>query len=56
MGHVGSNTRSLGQFLEKPFVHTRRHSLEPKFANLCQSVYLDKIKARIENRSCCIKN
>ena len=25
MGHVGSKTRSLGQFLEKPCVLSRRH-------------------------------
>ena len=26
LGHVGSKTRSLGQILEKPFVHTKGHS------------------------------
>ena len=26
LGHVGSKTRSLGQILEKPFVHSRGHS------------------------------
>ena len=31
LGHVGSKTRSVGQILEKPYVHSRGHSFEPKF-------------------------
>ena len=31
VGHVGSKTRSLGQILEKPCVHSRGHSFDPKF-------------------------
>ena len=38
LGHVGSKTRSLGQILEKPCVHSKRHSFDPKFTNLCQIV------------------
>ena len=38
LGHVGSKTKSLGQILEKPFVHSREHSLEQKFMNLFQNV------------------
>ena len=38
LGHVGSKTRSLGQILEKPCVHSRRHSFESKFTKLCQNV------------------
>ena len=26
LGHVGSKTRSLGKILEKPCVHSKRHS------------------------------
>ena len=31
LGHVGSKTRSLGQILEKPCVHSRGHSFDHKF-------------------------
>ena len=38
LGHVGSKTRSLGQILEIPCVHSKRHSFDPKFMKLCQIV------------------
>ena len=31
LGHVGSKIRSLGQILEKPCVHSKRHNFDPKF-------------------------
>ena len=31
LGHVGSKTRSLGQILEKPCVHSRGHRFDRKF-------------------------
>ena len=40
MGHVGSQTRSLGQFLEKTCVLSRRHSFDPVFMKLCQNDFL----------------
>ena len=40
MGHVGSNTRSLGQVLEKTCVLSRRHSFDPVFMKLCQNDFL----------------
>ena len=40
MGHVGSKTRPLGQFLEKPYVLSRRHSFDPVFMKLCQNDFL----------------
>ena len=40
IGHVGSKTRSLGQFLEKPCVLSRRHSFDPVFMKLCQNDFL----------------
>ena len=40
MGHVRSKTRSLGQFLEKPYVLSRRHSFDPVFMKLCQNDFL----------------
>ena len=36
--YVGSKTRSLGQILEKPFVHSRGHSFDLKFMKLYQNV------------------
>ena len=38
LGHVGSKIRSLDQILEKPCVHSKRHSSDPKFMKLCQIV------------------
>ena len=40
MGHVGSKTRSLGQFLKKRCVLSRRHSFDPVFMKLCQNDFL----------------
>ena len=37
LGHVGSKTRSLGQILEKPCVHSRGHSFDSKFMKLYQN-------------------
>ena len=37
LGHGGSKTRSLGQILEKPFVHSRGHSFDSKFMKLYQN-------------------
>ena len=38
LGYVGSKTRSLGQILEIPCVHSKRHSFDPKFMNFYQNV------------------
>ena len=38
LGHVGSETRSLGQILEKPCVHSRGNSFDPKIMKLSQNV------------------
>ena len=38
LGHVGSKTRSLGQILEEPCVHSKEHSFDPKFMTVCQNV------------------
>ena len=40
LGHVRSKTRSLGQILEKPCVHSKRHSFDPKFMKLCQKLII----------------
>ena len=37
LGHVGSKTRSLGQILEKPCVHSRGHRFDHKAMKLFQN-------------------
>ena len=39
-GRVRSKTRSLGQILEKPCVHSRVHSFVSNVMKLCQNVNL----------------
>ena len=56
MGHVGSNTMSLGQILEKPCLHSRGQILNPMIMNLGQNVCLDKISDEYENGSCRVKH
>ena len=55
MGHVMSKSRSLGQILEKPFVHSRRHIFSLIIMKLCQNDFLDEIWYKFENGSCCTK-
>ena len=50
MGHVGSKTRSLGQFLEKPCVLSRWHSFDPVFMKLCQNDFLT-LNKRLSRRA-----
>ena len=38
LGHVESKTRSLGQILEKPCVHSRWYSFDSKFMKLYHNV------------------
>ena len=38
LGYVGSKTRSLGQLLEKPSVHSRMHSFESKLTKRYRNV------------------
>ena len=38
LGHVGTKTRSLGQILGKPCLHSKRHSFDPKYMQVCQRV------------------
>ena len=49
MGHVGSKTRSLGQFLETPCVCPRGHIFHPIIMKLGQNVCLDDILDEFEN-------
>ena len=39
LGHVGSKTRSLGQILKKPCVHSRGHSFDSKFMKVNQNAH-----------------
>ena len=40
LGHVGSKTRSLGQIIDKLWVHSRGHIFDHKFMKLCQNVII----------------
>ena len=55
MDHVRSKTRSLGQISEKPYVHSRGHTLSPIIMKCGQNVCLDEISDRFENESCWVK-
>ena len=44
-GHFGSKTRSQGQTLDKPCVHSRGHSLKQKSMKLCQNIDSHKSKS-----------
>ena len=61
MGHVGFKTRSLGQFLEKPCVLSRRHSFDPIFIKLCQNDFLTlnrhlsrQAMLSVDSSCCCV--
>ena len=49
MGHVRSKTRSLGQILEKPGVHSRSHILSQIIIKGGQSVCRNEISDKFEN-------
>ena len=48
VGHVRSERRSLGQFLEKQCVLCSRHSFDPIFMKLCKNVYLLKSRPELK--------
>ena len=56
MGHVGSETRSLGQIIEKPCARSRGHDFSPIIMKLDQNVGLDEMLNKFENGSCGVKN
>ena len=56
MGNVGLKTRSLGQILEKPCVHSKGHIFSPLIMKLGQNVCLDEISDKFEHGSCQVKN
>ena len=51
LGHVWSKTRSLGQILEKPCVHSTGHSFDLKFMKLNKPVNDNNIKVIFETGS-----
>ena len=56
IGCVGSKTRSLGQILEKPCVHSKGHIFSPIIMKRGQNVCLDEISDKFGNGSCRVKN
>ena len=56
LGHVESETRSLGQIVEKPCVHSRGHIFSPILMKCGQNICLNKILDEFKNGSCRIKN
>ena len=56
LGHVGSRSRSQGQILEKPCVHSRGHSFDSKFMRLYQNANDHNIWVKFETGSCWVKN
>ena len=56
LGHVGSKTRSLGQFLEKACVHSRGHIFRQILISRGWNVSPVKILDEFENVSCGVRN
>ena len=56
LGQVGSKTRSLGQILETPCVHSRGHNFDSTVMTLYQNVTDHNIQVRFETGSCWVKN
>ena len=53
----GSKSRPQGKkFIEKPYVHSRGHSFDPKVVKIFKNVNLNEISVRLECGSCLIKN
>ena len=56
LGHIRLKTRSLGQILEKPCVHSRVHFFFSNVMKLCQNVYSHNIWVKFGTRSCWVTN
>ena len=48
MGDIRSETRSVGQIIEKPCEHSRGQSFGPIFIKLAQNDHLDNISVKFE--------
>ena len=55
VGHVGSETRSLGLILEKSCVLSSRLSFDPICMKLCQNVWHHEMLNKIETGSSQVK-
>ena len=55
MGHIGSETRSLDQIVEKSCVLSSRHSFDPICMKLCLNVWHHEKSNKIENGSSQVK-
>ena len=55
MGHVGSETRSLGQILEKPSLRSGGQIFSLVIIKLGKNICLDEISDVRENGSCKLK-
>ena len=55
VGHIGSETRSLGQILEKLCVFSSRHSFDPICMKLFQNVWHHEVSDKIETGSSQVK-
>ena len=55
-GGFWSKTSSLGQILEKPYVHSKGHIFNPIIVKRGQNFCLDEISRKFGNGSCRVKN
>jgi hypothetical protein len=55
LGHVGSKSRSLGQIIEKPCLHSRGHNIDSIFIKLAHNDCLDEVSVKFESGSCGVK-
>ena len=56
VGHVGSETRSLGQILEKSCVLSSRHSFDSVCMKPCQNIWHHEMWDKIETESSQVKS
>jgi len=55
LGHVGSKSRSLGEIIEKPCLHSIGHNIDSIFIKLAHNDCLDEISVKFESGSCGVK-
>jgi hypothetical protein len=55
LGHVGSKSRSLGQIIEKPCLHSRGHNIDSIFIKLAHNDCLDEISVKLKSGLCGVK-
>ena len=56
MGHVGLETMSLGQILEKPCVCCKGHIFRPIIMKVDENVCFEEILDESKNGSCLVEN